>query len=163
MMKKLFLLCAALMLSFGAWANIPYKATTECEFDYDHFQFCSKSNIAKYKAALAKQKPNYDSTKILLNVGSAKNIRYVAIDTQTGLVFPLRDAILGFKDARGGLNGKPALIQFSVDQPQLCIEGSVHAYRDAYDNVKVCYIMEKDTGLKYGQEMRRVDIPESLN
>jgi len=161
MMKKLFLLCVASMLSFGVWANMPYKATTECEFDYDDFQFCSKSNITKYKAALAKRKPNYDSTKILLNVGSAKNIRYVVIDTQTGLVFPLRDTIYGFTDWKGSLK-KPPLIQFSVNSPLLCIQGNVFAYRDAYDNVEVCYTLQKDQWAKYGQEFRRVDIPKSL-
>ena len=30
-MKKLFLL--TLLISGGAWANAPYKATTECQFD----------------------------------------------------------------------------------------------------------------------------------
>ncbi|QER38379.1 hypothetical protein F2A31_01105 [Acinetobacter suaedae] len=161
-MKKILLLLAISSLSFTAVAKVPYTATAECRFDYDDFDFCSKHSIAKYKTALAKQSPNYDATKILLNVGSPRYMRYVVIDTQTGVVFPLRDAILGFKDARGSLNGEPALIQFSVDQPQLCIEGSVYAYRDAYDNVKVCYLMEKDSRLKYGQQMRRVDIPESL-
>ncbi|WP_332605207.1 hypothetical protein [Acinetobacter sp. ESBL14] len=162
-MKKILFLLAISSLSFAALAKVPYSATADCRFDYDDFDFCSKQSIAQYKAALAKQLPNYDATKILLNVGSAQAIRYVVIDTEIGVVFPLRDEILGFKDEKGGLNGQPALIQFSLKQPQLCIQGSVYAYRDAYDNVKVCYRMEKDAGLKYGQAIRRMDIPMSLN
>ncbi|ENV10260.1 hypothetical protein F966_01435 [Acinetobacter higginsii] len=162
-MKKILFVLAISGMSFATLAKVPYSATADCRFDYDDFDFCSKRNIAQYKAALAKQSPNYDATKILLNVGSIREIRYVVIDTQKGVVFPLRDAVLGFKDKKGGLNGQPALIQFSLKQPQLCIQGSVYAYRDAYDNVKVCYRMEKDSGLKYGQEMRRVDLPASLN
>ncbi|UUM28419.1 hypothetical protein NQU59_04695 [Acinetobacter colistiniresistens] len=161
-MKKILLLLLLSSLSCAALAKAPYRATADCRFDYDDFNFCSKQNIARYKSALAKQSPNFDVTKILLNVGSAQAIRYVVIDAETGIVFPLRDEILGFKDEKGGLNGKPALIQFSLQQPQLCIQGSVYAYRDAYDNVKVCYRMGKDSGLKYGQEVRRVDIPASL-
>lgn len=162
-MKKILFVLAIAAWSFAALAKVPYSATADCRFDYDDFDFCSKRNIAQYKAALAKQSPNYDATKNLLNVGSTREIRYVVIDTQTGVVFPLRDAVLGFKDEKGGLNGQPALIQFSLKQPQLCIQGSVDAYRDAYDNVKVCYHMKQDSMLKYGQEMRRVDLPASLN
>ncbi|WP_333976089.1 hypothetical protein [Acinetobacter colistiniresistens] len=161
-MQKILFLLVISSLSNVVLAKVPYRATAECRFDYDDFDFCSKQNIVQYKAVLAKQSPNYDATKILFNVGSAQAIRYVVIDTETGVVFPLRDEILGFKDEEGGLNGKPTLIQFSLKQPQLCIQGSVYAYRDVYDNVKVCYRMEKDPGLKYGQAIRRVDIPASL-
>ena len=53
--------------------------------------------------------------------------------------------------------GKP-LIQYSVQSNQLCIKGSIFAYRDAYTNVKACfYVDEKD------KTFDRVDIPEELN
>ncbi|EPG41436.1 hypothetical protein [Acinetobacter colistiniresistens] len=106
-MKKILFLLVISSLSNVALAKVPYRATAECRFDYDDFDFCSKQNIAQYKAVLAKQSPNYDATKILFNVGSAQAIRYVVIDTETGVVFPLRDEILGFKDEEGGLNGNP--------------------------------------------------------
>src|SRR5690606_29905711 len=119
-MKKLLLLAASLALSAGAWANTPYKATIECQFDYDDFDFCSKANIAKYKNALKTQTPNFDKKYILLNVSnSSEFIRFVALDIKNGLALPLRDAILGFKDNRGGLNVKTPvkIYSFKCNQP----------------------------------------------
>ena len=95
-MKKLFL--STLLISGGAWANAPYKATTECQFDYDDFNFCSKVNVAKYKNALKTQKPNFNQKYILLNLSSSPQIfRFIALDTKNGLALPLRDGILGLK------------------------------------------------------------------
>ncbi|TCM62716.1 hypothetical protein EC844_12434 [Acinetobacter calcoaceticus] len=160
-MKKL-LLAVLLCASSGVWANAQYKATSICEFDYDAFNFCTQANLKKYQAALKKQAPNFNTKYILLNVGSAKAIRYVAIDTQDGLVIPLRDTILGFKDEHGDLTGKPPKINYSINQPNLCISGSIDAYRDAYDNIELCYTIEKDQFSKHGRNFTRLDIPKSL-
>ena len=162
-MKKLLLTIGLSILSAGAWANAPYKATTECQFDYDDFDFCSKTNVAKYKNALKTQQPNFDKKYILLNVStSSKSIRFVALDTKNGLALPLRDAILGFKDDRGGLTGKPPVIKYSINNSSLCTWGSILAYRDAYDNVKTCYSIQDDEYSEYGKEFTRIDVPESL-
>lgn len=144
----------------GLWLITQYKATTECQFYYDDFNFCSKSNIAKYKNALNNKKPNFNAKYILLNVETLKHIRYIAIDTKNGLVFPLRDEILGFKDNRGRLTGKPPLINYSITHTDLCISGSVSAYRDAYDNVKICYSMQDDEYSRYKKGFTRVDSPK---
>ncbi|OTG82313.1 hypothetical protein [Acinetobacter sp. ANC 4648] len=159
-MKKLILL--SILFSSGTWANTQYKATSECEFDYDGFKFCSKSNIVKYKKALTSQKPNFDSNYILLNIGTPKNIRYVAIDSKNGLVYPLSDEIIGFKDDNGGLTGKPPVINYSIDNANLCIKGSVMAYRNSYDNVKVCYSVQNNEHSKYKKEFIRADFPENI-
>ena len=161
-MKKLLLLAIASTFSVGVLANAQYKATTECQFDYDDFNFCSKSNITKYKNSLSDKKPNFNSKYILLNVGTLKNIRYVAINTENGLVFPLRDEILGFKGNHGGLTGKPPQINYSTNTSELCIQGSISAYRDAYDNVKVCYAIQDDEFSEYKKDFTRVSTPENL-
>lgn len=161
-MKKILILSIASVFSIGAWANTQYKATAECQFDYDDFNFCSKANIVKYKNALATKKINFDSKFILLNVGSPKYIRYVAIDTAKGIVFPLQDEILGFKDNQGNSINKPPIINFSKNNSYLCIQGSVHAYRDAYDNVNVCYSIQNDNYSKYQRKFTRVDVPKSF-
>lgn len=161
-MKKLFLL--TLLLSGEAWANAPYKATTECQFDYDDFNFCSKVNVAKYKNALKIQKPNFNQKYILLNLSSSPKIfRFIALDTKNGLALPLRDEILGFKDKKGGLTGKPPIIQYSVNNSLLCTQGSISAYRDAYDNVKTCYSIQDNEYSEYGKEFTRSDTPVSIN
>lgn len=162
-MKKILLLAVASTLSVGVWANASYKATTECQFDYDDFNYCSKANIVKYKNALQTQKPNFSSKYILLNMGGKNYFQYVAIDSKNGLVFPLRDAISGFKNKQGGYNGKPPIINYSVNNTYLCVQGSLDAYRDAYDNVKICYSIQDDEYSKYKKTFRRVGTPESLD
>ena len=82
------------------------------------------------------------------------------LDSKNGLVLPLRDTIIGFKDDRGGLTGKPPIIQYSTSIPHLCIKGSVSAYRDAYDNIKLCYAIQDDEYSKYGKEFSRIGSPE---
>ncbi|RJL71636.1 hypothetical protein [Acinetobacter radioresistens] len=162
-MNKLILLTVVSTLSMGAWASPEYKAVATCQFDYDDFEYCSKSNIAKYKQALKTSKPNFDTNYILLNLSKKTNsFRYVAIDSRDGLVFPLNDEIIGFKDNKGGLTGKPPIISYSVNNPYLCIKGSVDSYRNSYDNVKVCYSIQKDEYSTYGKDFIRVDSPESL-
>lgn len=163
LMKKMFILVIASVFSMGAWAGTQYKATTECQFDYDDFDFCSTLNISKYKSALSTQKANFDSKYILLNIGNPKAIRYVAIDTKNGWVLPLRDTILGFKDLQGGLTGKPPVISYSINNAHLCIKGSIDAYRDAYDNVEVCYAIQENQYSKYKKEFSRKGSPESLD
>lgn len=161
-MKKIFLL--TLLISGGASANAPYKATTECQFDYDDFNFCSKVNVAKYKNTLKTQKPNFNQKYILLNLSSSPRIfRFVALDTKNGLALPLRDGILGFKDKKGGLTGKPPVIQYSVNNSLLCTQGSIFAYRDDYDNVKTCYSIQDNEYSEYGKEFKRSDTPVSIN
>ena len=162
-MKKLLLLAIASTFSVGAWANAQYKTTTECQFDYDDFNFCSKSNITKYSNALKNQKPNFNKKYILLNLTpSSKTIRFVALDTMSGLALPLRDGILGFKDGHGGLTGRSPVLKYSITSPVLCTWGSVHAYRNAYDNVKTCYSIQDDEYSEFGKEFTRIDTPESI-
>ncbi len=163
-MKKL-LLISALLFSGGVWAgDVPYRAITQCQYDYDDFNFCSKANIAQYKNALKTQKPNFNQKYILLNLStSPKAFRFVALDTKSGLALPLKDTIIGFKDDKGGLTGKPPVIQYSVNSPNLCMKGSISAYRDAYDNVKTCYSIQNDEYSEYGKEFTRIDTTEPLN
>lgn len=164
-MKKLSLLIVTSIFSVGVWASdTPYKSITQCQFDYDDFNFCSKTNIAKYKNALKTQNPNFNGKYILLNLSSSpKSFRFVALDTKNGLALPLRDEIIGFKDDRGGLTGKPPLIQYSITSPYLCTKGSVSAYRDSYDNVKTCFTVQDDEYSEYGKEFTRLDTPEEIN
>ncbi|WP_111891562.1 hypothetical protein [Acinetobacter sp. MB5] len=161
-MKKSLLLSCLVLCSTATLAQT-YKGITTCEFDYDGFKFCSKTNIQKYKNALATKKPNFDEQYILINVSSRSNIRYVALDTKTGIAYPLSDEIQGFKNSHGFLTGKPSSINYSLYNTDLCIEGSVSAYRNSYDNVKVCYSIQKDASSPYGKDFNRVNMPKEIN
>ena len=156
-MKKLVLFSLAL-ISGNLFANVPFKVVDTCMYDYDNFNFCSKKNISRYKLALKGQKPNFSKDYILLNVGSENSKKYVAINTKTGIVFTLMDDIIGFKDNKGFLTGKPASISYSVNNPELIIRGSVDAYRNSYDNVEMHYTIQNDEFSKYKKSFNRVNL-----
>lgn len=161
-MKKIVIWAFFAIMSNTALANVSYKGTDQCEYDYDDINFCSASNIAKYKKALQNTAVNFDGQYILLNVKNKLNQRFVAIDSKTGRVFTSSDDIQGFKNSSGHLTGKPAIVNYSVDNAYLCIQGSVSAYRNAYDNIKVCYSMQDDEYAKFSKSFNRVDVPEDL-
>lgn len=161
-MKKL-LLTTLLALSGEVWANAQYSATETCIFDYDDFDFCSKQNIAKYKEALKTKQPNFANKYILINLGTLRNIRYVAIDSKNGLVIPLGEEIIGFKDDHYNLTGKPPTTTFSISSANLCVKGSVYSYRNAYDNISVCFSIKADQFSNYGVEFSRNGSPEPLS
>lgn len=153
------LMCGFSSISF---AQPNDKLIAECQFDYDDFNFCAKDNILKYKQALGSKKPNFDSNKILLNVGTKQDLRFVAIDTQTGVVFPLNDTISGYIDEHQDKKVKPPIIQYSLHSKVLCVEGQLYAYRDAYDHAKVCYSIQDSPYSKFKKEFSRVSTPVEI-
>lgn len=165
MMKKSilkFLLCATAGLSSSAIyaANHSFKKVETCQYDYSDINFCSKSNIATYKQALKTQKANFAQKYILLNIGKASYRTYTAIDTETGIVYPLNFDIVGFKDQQGNIK-RPAKIMFSTHQSDLCIEGGIESYRNSYGNVAVCFAVLHDNIT--GTEFTWVDTPQELD
>ncbi len=111
-----------------------------------------------YQKALDSQSVNFAKKYVLLKFKGSNGLNFAAINKNTGVVYPLRHSIGNFmnQDQTKEL-GKP-LIQYSVQSNQLCIKGSIYAYRDAYTNVKACfYVDEKDKSFRW------VDTPEDLN
>ena len=156
------ILCTTLCLSSSViYADYhAFKKVETCQYDYSDIQFCSQSNIAKYKKALKNQKVNFAEKYILLNIGSNDYRTYTAINTQTGWVYPLNFDIIGFKDHRGNVI-RPAKIQFNAQKSDLCIEGSIESYRNSYDNVAVCFAVIEDASR--GAEFTWRDLPRELN
>lgn len=150
------------LFSTISFAETTPKMIAECQFDYDDFNFCTKENLSKYSRALASRKNNFDSTKILLNVGTPQDMRFVAIDTQTGVVFPLSDTISGYIDEHHSKKVKPPLIQYSLHSNVLCVEGRLYAYRDAYEHAKVCYSIQDSPYAKFKKEFSRVATPVEI-
>lgn len=162
---KVALISAFLMLIYStvSFANLSDKMIAECQFDYDDFNFCSKENIEKYKHALATKQPNFDTDKLLLNVGIKDYVRFVAIDTKRGVVFPLNDAISGYTDSRNTRKEHPPIIDYSLNNKELCVEGELYAYRDAYNHAKVCYAIQDRPESTFKKEFRRMSTPVEID
>ncbi len=85
----------------------------------------------------------------------------MALDTQTGVLFTLKDEISGVQ-INNQATGKPPTVSYSVNTPDLCIEGTVDSYRDSYTNIWVCYRVQKEDFGKYKKHFWRTDVPQSL-
>ncbi|MEF9957205.1 MAG: hypothetical protein RR767_08395 [Acinetobacter sp.] len=144
------------------FAQSKFKAVDECEYSYSDIKFCSKANIEKYKKAFLTQKPNFDQHYILLNIGDRLNQIYVVLDTKTGVVFTLDVEISGLQKNYKP-TGKPPIVNYSVNNSYMCVMGSIFSYRDAYDNVRVCYAMQNEEYGKYKKRFWRTDIPQSID
>lgn len=158
---KYILLITTILWSSITFAQTKFKAVDTCQYDYSDIDFCSKVNIATYKKAFLTRQPNFNQKYILLNIGDRLNHIYVALDTQTGVVFTLKDEISGVL-RNNQSTGKPPTVSYSVNNPDLCVEGTVNSYRDAYDNVWVCYRVQKEDFGKYKKQFWRTDVPQSI-
>lgn len=158
---KYLLLITTVLLSTMSFAQTKFKAVDTCQYDYSDIDFCSKANIATYQKAFLIRQPNFNQKYILLNIGDRLNHIYVALDTQTGVVFTLKDEISGVQ-RNNQSTGKLPTVSYSVNNPDLCVEGTVKSYRDSYDNVRVCYRVQKEDFGKYKKQFWRTTVPQSI-
>lgn len=154
-----FIMIAMMMFSPNIMAKtVKLTGVATCQFDMTNdTDYCSRSNKAQYRRALANQKPNFNRHYILLEVEPRA---YAAIDTRNGVVYPL------FHTIEDHENGKKAKIQFSVNEPQMCVWGVAMAYQSviATDDYgegankgknPVCFgIFRDEYSPKYGYEFR---------
>ncbi|WP_175696821.1 hypothetical protein [Burkholderia ambifaria] len=161
-MKKIFIstfLAALAILSLGIFAkqpktdsakNHPYTEVkisyatsdlTKCSFQYSPVDFCDDKHVATYNDTLKTQAPNFNEHYILLAYPEFKNYHQrsvVAIDTQTGIVYPLPiDAFSGF------MHGRPAAkdegkISYSIKSNKVCISGAMLVYR-SFEEGNFCF------------------------
>ena len=131
-----------------AYANVPFKKVSECESDYFNGNFCSKANLAKYKNALKTLKPNFDQKYILLNTGTTQSLEMIALDTQSGIAYPLNYQFTGWENDQGKVLKKPSAT-FSLNDSKLCLMGSQYdgehpGTHETYSNIKNCFKIIKE-------------------
>jgi hypothetical protein len=131
-----------------AYANVPFKKVSECQSDYFNGNYCSPSNISKYKTALKNQKANFDKKYILLNTGTVNALEMIALDTQSGIAYPLNYQFTGWEDNQGNVKKKPSYT-FSLNDPKLCLMGSQFdgdhpGTHETYSNIRNCFTIQKD-------------------
>jgi len=149
-MNKFFTIALLFSSCFilSAYANVSFKKVSQCESDSFNGNYCSKTNIAKYKKALATMKPNFDQKYILLNTGSVNSLEMIALDTQTGVAYPLNYQFTGWEDDKGKVLKKPSY-HFSLTNSKLCLSGSQYdgdhpGTHETYSNIKNCFKITKE-------------------
>ncbi|RZG47000.1 hypothetical protein [Acinetobacter wuhouensis] len=130
------------------YAETTFKKVSACDSDYFQGNFCSKANIAKYKQALKTMKPNFNDKYILLNTGTVNSLEMIALDTQTGIGYPLNYQFTGWEDNQGKVLKKPSAT-FSLTDSKLCLSGSQYdgdhpGTHETYSNIKNCFKIKKD-------------------
>jgi hypothetical protein len=149
-MKKLrcisLILCSA-SLSL-AHADVAFKKVSVCQSDYFNGSYCSKTNLAKYKNAFKTMKPNFNQKYILLNTGTSDSLEMIALDTQSGIAYPLNYQFTGWEDNQGNVKKKPSYT-FSLHDSKLCLMGSQYdgdhpGTHETYSNIKNCFSIQED-------------------
>ena len=94
--------------------------------------------------------PNFDKKYILLNTGNSDSLEMVALDTQTGIAYPLNYQFTGWEDNEGNVKKKPTYT-FSLNDSKLCLMGSQFdgdhpGTHETYSNIKNCFSISHQYG-----------------
>lgn len=150
-MKKIYFLVCMLLLSINAshantHQNASFKKVQNCDSDYFNGTFCAKKNLTQYKKQLKTQKANFAQKYILLNTGDTDSLELIALDTQTGIAYPLNYQFTGWEDNSGKVLKKPTY-SFSLNDSKLCLMGSQYdgdhpGTHETYSNIKNCFMIQ---------------------
>ncbi|RQP34129.1 hypothetical protein [Burkholderia ubonensis] len=114
---------------------------TKCSFQYSPVDFCDDKHVAAYNDTLKTQASNFNEHYILLVYPEFKNYHQrsvVAIDTQTGVVYPLPiDAFSGFMRGRRTAKDE-GKISYSINSDKVCISGAILVYR-SFEEGNFCF------------------------
>lgn len=150
MIKKIILF-SSILISYSstqAQPNANFREVSDCDSDLFNGNFCSKSNISRYKDVLKTSKANFNHKFILLNTGTLDSLELIALDTQTGIGYPLNYQFTGWEDNNGNLKKKP-FYTFSLNDSRVCLMGSQYdgdhpGTHQTYSNIRNCFHIKKD-------------------
>jgi hypothetical protein len=122
-----------------------------CSYEFSPINFCDEKHMGAIEGAISDKKPNFNGTYILLTIiESAKDHEQslVIIDVRTGVVYPAPMDFFSGKPKEDGSVGDFGKIDYGADSDQICIDGSIVAYRAEQDG-KFCFHFRdgKFTGL----------------
>lgn len=134
-----------------------------CGFDYDIDKFyCKADKLSLYKKYVGNQ-PNFNSIYTLIKINDGKYYRVVALNQKDLKVYPLNYQI-DYKSK----------FDYSVKSDSLCVTGDLYAYRDDYNNSKLCFKVKNGSFVKTDitgnfskinseSNLKKVLIPNSSN
>ncbi|WP_240324416.1 hypothetical protein [Trinickia diaoshuihuensis] len=160
-MRKLLLYCISFCVPIVAYAgeggiepnNHPYAnvriayPSDECSFQFSSVDFCDEKHLTEIKRAIAERRPDFGGKYILLSIpeGSPSFFQrsLVAIDTTTGIVYPVPiDAYSGATDGNGYAKSVGKL-KYNIHSNQVCITGAIFMHRMVEDG-NFCFALKED-------------------
>lgn len=148
MRGALFVLLSAFLTSCSAppsgAGNHEYVETRPCSWDFSNVDFCDAAHVTAIKDALKRRSADYFGRYIFVAVssrGTFDRSTALVVDVTTGVAYPLPfDYFGGHVDKRGfPVESKVAQVSFNASSDQICIDGSVYAYRNITENQVICY------------------------
>lgn len=127
-------------------ASIQYKAPSikvhTCSFDFEAENFCDSTHLSLYKKVLLNGQINFNGNYAISSSTEKSGLKSLAaIDIQTGNTYPLEYTYGGYVDGSGKeISSKPSKIEFQLNSNKLCIDGSVYAYQNTYQNQNTCFL-----------------------
>lgn len=121
--------------------KLGYSGGPLCSFQYAPVYFCDDRHIAEIKEAIETKASNFNGHYILLPILERKEYyqrSLVAIDVETGVVYPLPfDFYSGDIDKKGAIHNYGRIL-YSLGSNRVCILGSIVAHRQI-DSGKLCW------------------------
>jgi hypothetical protein len=114
-----------------------------CSFDTSPVDFCDENHMRLINNAIKQQQPNFNQHYILLTIAVWPEYHQrsvVAINTKTGVVYPLPIDVYSGPLDKAGNPRKDGKITFSLNSKQVCIDGAILAYRSVKEG-KFCFSM----------------------
>lgn len=136
-------------ISTLAFANHDFHQVLTCPSSTSQSHFCSAKNIERYKTALKTQKANFDKKYILLNSGNDEVLELIALDTESGIGYPLPYQFKGLQDTQGNILKRPSYY-YSLHSSRLCLKGTQYDLESTVAiqenlNIKNCFKIVHDT------------------
>ncbi|MDE2422262.1 MAG: hypothetical protein KGO49_13905 [Gammaproteobacteria bacterium] len=129
-----------------------------CSFDFEDENFCDSAHTSLYDKAWLNNRVNFDENYIISSNIEKSGLRSLAvINLKTGDTYPLEYTYGGYVDESGrAIPSKPSKIDFQINSNKLCIDGSVYAYQNTFQNQNTCFIFN-------GKEFEKLETNVSIS
>jgi len=112
-----------------------------CSYEFSPINFCDDKHMDAIKKAIGESKSNFNGHYILLKIiESSKDYEQslVVIDTKTGIAYPAPMDFFSGEPKEDGAVNQFGSVGYNIDSDQICINGSIVAYRAEQDG-KFCF------------------------
>lgn len=173
-MKYIKGLTLSLLLINGCSAYSPASTQTKapsikvhtCSFDFEDENFCDSAHLSLYKKTLMNGQINFNENYSISSSIEKSGLKSLAvINIKTGDTFLLEYTYGGYVDDSGkAISSKPSKLEFQLNSSKICIDGSVYAYQNTYQNQNTCFTFNgrdfelKENNILVSQSPKNIDL-----
>ncbi len=134
--------------------NVPSVTVHTCSFDFEDEDFCDSIHTSLYKKLLLNGQANFNENYVVSSQIEKSGLKSLAvINIKTGDTYPLEYTYGGYVDDSGRvISNRPSKVDFQLNSNKVCVDGSVYAYQDTYQNQNTCFVF---TGKKFEKQEKK--------